>query len=116
MASNNVHFTVSTLARGEIELINRVHSHFSKNEPDKFYFFYQKPTPFSNFHHCLFSENGIQFDSSEKYMMYHKASKKELLFFAFQFFKETSCLKNYLVIMKQLRQFFKLQNHLNAKL
>jgi len=73
MASNTESITTSTLTPSEIELINRVHSHFPNNEPNKFHFFYETASPFSNFHPCSFSENGIQFDTSERYMMYHKA-------------------------------------------
>jgi hypothetical protein len=81
MASSNENLTTSTLTSSEIELINRVHSHFPNNEPDKFHYFYQTASPFSNFHPCTFTENNIEFNSSEKYMMYHKASKGKLTFF-----------------------------------
>jgi hypothetical protein len=82
MASNNDSVTSSTLTPPEVELINRVHSHFPNNEPDKFHFFYQTASPFSNFHPCTFSEDGIEFTSSEQYMMHHKASKSSnILFF-----------------------------------
>ena len=75
MASTNANLTQSSLVPSEIELINRVHSHFPNNEPNKFLYFYETASPFSNFHPCSFSENGIQFNSSEQYMMYQKASK-----------------------------------------
>lgn len=75
MASSEESCTASTLSPFEIELIKRVHSHFPNNEPDLFHFFYATASPFSNFHPCLFTEDGIEFDTSEKYMMYHKASK-----------------------------------------
>ena len=75
MASSDESCTTSNLTQSEIELIKRVHSHFPNNEPDRFYYFYATASPFSNFHPCSFSENGIAFDTSEKYMMYHKASK-----------------------------------------
>jgi predicted NAD-dependent protein-ADP-ribosyltransferase YbiA (DUF1768 family) len=81
MASVNENLTTSTLVPSEIELINRVHSHFPNNEPDKFYYFYETASPFSNFHPTSFSENGIQFSSSEQYMMYHKASNENLFVF-----------------------------------
>jgi predicted NAD-dependent protein-ADP-ribosyltransferase YbiA (DUF1768 family) len=71
MASNNSNASDAT----EIELINRVHAHFPRNDPDKFYFFYATASPFSNFHPCSITENGLTFHSSEQYMMYHKASK-----------------------------------------
>ncbi|UJR25815.1 hypothetical protein I4U23_007165 [Adineta vaga] len=73
MASGNFNLTQSSLTPLEIELINRVHSHFPNNEPDRFHYFYQTASPFSNFHPCFFVEDGIEFDTSEKYMMYHKA-------------------------------------------
>jgi len=79
MASN---MTTSVLTSSESELINRVHSHFPNNEPNQFHFFYETASPFSNFHPCTFSENGIQFNSSEQYMMYHKASKEKKFFFS----------------------------------
>jgi predicted NAD-dependent protein-ADP-ribosyltransferase YbiA (DUF1768 family) len=80
MASTTEQLTRSTLIPSEVELINRVHSHFPENEPNKFHFFYRTASPFSNFHPCSFSENGIQFHSSEQYMMYHKASKEKSFF------------------------------------
>ncbi|CAF0964429.1 unnamed protein product [Adineta steineri] len=73
MAANTRHITSSTLTAVETELINRVHSHFPNNEPNRFHYFYQTASPFSNFHPCTFSENEVQFHCSEQYMMYHKA-------------------------------------------
>jgi hypothetical protein len=110
MASN---ITKSTLTPSESELINRVHSHFPNNQPNKYHYFYQTASPFSNFHPCNFSENGIQFNSSEQYMMYHKASKES--FFFPNFLNKYLYSKNYLVIMKQLKLFFKLLNQLIVK-
>ena len=74
MASNEECCTSSTLTPSEIELINRVHSHFPNNEPTKFFFFYTNMSPFSNFYPSKVIENGIQFHCTEQYMMYHKAS------------------------------------------
>jgi len=76
MASNN------QISSFESELINRVHSHFPNNQPNKYHYFYQTASPFSNFHPCTFTENGIQFHSSEQYMMYHKASKENHFLFS----------------------------------
>ncbi|CAF3365828.1 unnamed protein product [Rotaria socialis] len=73
MASPQESCTPSALTTSEVELIDRVHSHFQNNEPNKFHFFYRTASPFSNFHLCKFSENDIEFDTSEKYIMYHKA-------------------------------------------
>lgn len=81
MASSDKSAPTSTLTPSEIELINRVHSHFPNNEPDKFHYFYETASPFSNFHPCSFTENGVEFDTSERYMMYHKASKEKCFFF-----------------------------------
>ncbi len=75
MASNNSSPSKSSLTTTEIELIDRVHAHFQRNDPDKFHFFYATASPFSNFHPCSIIENGFTFHSSEQYMMYHKASK-----------------------------------------
>jgi predicted NAD-dependent protein-ADP-ribosyltransferase YbiA (DUF1768 family) len=71
MASNNR----SQLSSCELELVNRVHAHFPKNEPTKFFFFYTIASPFSNFYPSKVIENGIEFHCTEQYMMYHKASK-----------------------------------------
>ncbi|CAF1469387.1 unnamed protein product [Rotaria sordida] len=71
MASNDL--PKSSLSLTEIELINRVHSHFQRNEPDKFHFFYSTASSFSNFHPCTITENDLTFHCSEQYMMYHKA-------------------------------------------
>ncbi|CAF0725279.1 unnamed protein product [Rotaria sp. Silwood1] len=73
MASKHTSCTRSALTPSESELIKRVHSHFPNNEPDKFHFFYATASPFSNFHPCNLLENGIQFHTTEQYMMYHKA-------------------------------------------
>ncbi|CAF0909827.1 unnamed protein product [Adineta ricciae] len=73
MASSNPRLTTSTYTPSELELVERVHSHFPNNEPDQFHYFYETASPFSNFHPCHFVEDGIEFDTSEKYMMYHKA-------------------------------------------
>lgn len=59
----------------EIEMVKRVHSNFPNGEPSQFHYFYATASPFSNFHPCSFTENGISFDTSEKYMMFHKARK-----------------------------------------
>ncbi|UJR17664.1 hypothetical protein I4U23_004560 [Adineta vaga] len=67
MASN------SSISSIEIELINRVHSYFPNNDPDKFHFFYATQSPFSNFHPCSITDENFTFHSSEQYMMYHKA-------------------------------------------
>jgi predicted NAD-dependent protein-ADP-ribosyltransferase YbiA (DUF1768 family) len=67
--------TQSALSSFEIELINRVHSRFPNDEPNKFFFFYTIASPFSNFYPSTVTENGIQFHCTEQYMMYHKASK-----------------------------------------
>src|SRR5690349_20674458 len=82
MASNKKNITTSKLTPSEIERINLVHSHFPNNEPNKFHFFYATASPFSNFYPCSFSENGVQYDTSERYMMYNKASneKKNFVF------------------------------------
>ncbi|CAF0922522.1 unnamed protein product [Rotaria sordida] len=73
MAAKQAYSTSSILTSSENELIQRVHSHFPNNEPNKFHFFYRTASPFSNFHPCSFSENEIQFHTTEQYMMYHKA-------------------------------------------
>ncbi len=65
----------SSLTPTEIELIDRVHAHFQRNDPNKFHFFYTTASPFSNFHPCTITEDGYTFHSNEQYMMYHKASK-----------------------------------------
>jgi predicted NAD-dependent protein-ADP-ribosyltransferase YbiA (DUF1768 family) len=75
----------STYTQSETELVNRVHSHFPNNEPDKFHYFYETASPFSNFHRCAFSENGVEFDTSERYMMYHKASKDKNTYISYHF-------------------------------
>lgn len=118
MASSNANLTSSTYTPSEIELVNRVHSHFPNNEPNQFHYFYETASPFSNFHPCTFTENGIEFNNSERYMMYHKASKEKKIFF-FIFLLNKSCFflsKNYSAIMKQLKKFFKLQLQLIVKL
>lgn len=78
MASSGFEVPTSDYSPAEVELVTRVHSHFPNNEPNKFHFFYETACPFSNFHRCAFTEDGIQFDTSERYMMYHKASKRSL--------------------------------------
>jgi hypothetical protein len=75
MASKNNLQSKSSLTSTEIELINRVHSYFQNNDPDKFHFFYATASPFSNFHPCTIMKNGLTFHCNEQYMMYHKASK-----------------------------------------
>ncbi len=65
----------SSLTPTEIELIDRVHAHFQRNDPNKFHFFYTTASPFSNFHPCTITEDGYTFHSNEQYMMHHKASK-----------------------------------------
>ena len=75
MASNSDSCTHSIYSVYEQELVDRVHSHFPNSEPNYFHFFYATASPFSNFHPCTFSENGIEYSTSEQYMMYHKASK-----------------------------------------
>ena len=58
----------------EIELVSRVHGHFPNNEPTRFVYFYTIASPYSNFYPCIVIENDIQFNCTEQYMMYHKAS------------------------------------------
>ena len=97
--------TASILSDGEREMIDRVHSHFPNSEPTKFHFFYETASPFSNFHPCSFEADGHTFDCSEKYMMYHKASKQ---------LTRSSCsksrlrprLKNYSVTRKRQKPSF----------
>jgi predicted NAD-dependent protein-ADP-ribosyltransferase YbiA (DUF1768 family) len=113
MASTNANLTQSSLVPSEVELINRVHSHFPNNEPNKFFYFYETASPFSNFHPCSFSENGIQFNCSEQYMMYQKASKEKTNFLNYQTILFIS--KNYSVMTKQLKQFLKQNIQLTVK-
>lgn len=117
MASAKSSCTTSTLSSVETELINRVHSHFPNNQPDKFYFFYATASPFSNFHPCHFIEDGVEFDTSEKYMMYHKASKNNFKFYFCSFYLILLFyLKCYLGIVLRLRPFFELQPQQNVNL
>ena len=112
MASRGLAVPTSSLSSEEVELVSRVHSHFPDNEPDKFHFFYETASPFSNFHSCTFAEDGVEFDTSERYMMYHKASKKSNapspLRFAFS-------LKNYSAMMTLLRPSSRLPARLTAR-
>lgn len=50
MASSNQSNMDNNYTPLEIELVNRVHSRFPNNEPDRFHFFYETASPFSNFH------------------------------------------------------------------
>lgn len=43
------------------------------NSHNKFTFFWKKHSPFSNWHPSVFTHDGITFNCSEQYMMYHKA-------------------------------------------
>ena len=95
--------TSSELSAFETELISRVHSFFPNSEPDKFYFFYETASPFSNFHPCSFEENGLVFTSSEKYMMYRKASNAHRSL-VFLFFTETLS-KSYSATSKSQAKF-----------
>jgi predicted NAD-dependent protein-ADP-ribosyltransferase YbiA (DUF1768 family) len=70
--ASNVGLQLSSFER---ELIDRVHGYFPNNEPTKFRFFYTIASPYTNFYPCIFTEDDIQFNCTEQYMMYHKASK-----------------------------------------
>lgn len=107
MASNSNHITSSTLSASEKEMIERVHSHFPNNQPTKFNFFYATASPFSNFHPCSFEENGIQFDCSERYMMYHKASKSSNVRFWLTRLKRFLLSKSCSTTKKQLKKSWK---------
>lgn len=65
-----------------VELIKQMQSNKVKAEPvkvelntisEKLTPFFGSQSPFSQFHHVTFSEDGIVFDCMEKYMMYKKA-------------------------------------------
>jgi predicted NAD-dependent protein-ADP-ribosyltransferase YbiA (DUF1768 family) len=65
----------SQLSLFENELVNRVHAYFPNNEPTKFLFFYTIKSPYGNFYPCKFIDNDIEYNCTEQYMMYQKASK-----------------------------------------
>jgi len=58
----------------EIDLVNRVHAHFPNGQPTDFIFFYTIHSPYTNFYPCKVVEDNIEFNCTEQYMMYHKAS------------------------------------------